>query len=36
LVVPVWLAATHQAGALLLFTLALNVNHSLRAETVSR
>lgn len=29
LVVPTWLAATHQAGALVLFTLALNVNHSL-------
>lgn len=32
LVVPVWLAATHQAGALLLFTLALNACHSLRIE----
>jgi len=31
-VVPVWLAVTHQAGALVLFTLALAVCHSLRAE----
>lgn len=29
LVVPVWLAVTHQAGALVLFTLALNVCHAL-------
>jgi len=29
LVVPTWLAATHQAGALVLFTIALYVNHSL-------
>ncbi|MCK5091531.1 MAG: COX15/CtaA family protein [Gammaproteobacteria bacterium] len=31
LAVPVTLAATHQAGALVLFTLALLVNHQLRA-----
>jgi cytochrome c oxidase assembly protein subunit 15 len=30
LVVPVHLAATHQAGALLLFTIALITNHELR------
>lgn len=29
LVVPTWLAATHQAGALVLFTIALYTNHSL-------
>lgn len=29
-VVPVWLGALHQAGALLLFTLALAVRHALR------
>jgi cytochrome c oxidase assembly protein subunit 15 len=28
--VPVWLGATHQAGALVLFTIALMVNHELR------
>lgn len=30
-VVPVWLGAAHQAGALVLFTLALLLNHELRA-----
>ncbi len=29
LVVPVWLGTTHQGGAVVLFTLALNVNHAL-------
>jgi cytochrome c oxidase assembly protein subunit 15 len=29
LVVPTWLGATHQAGALVLFTSALYVNHAL-------
>jgi heme a synthase len=29
LVVPVWLGALHQAGALLVFTLALSLNHAL-------
>jgi cytochrome c oxidase assembly protein subunit 15 len=32
-VVPVWLAVTHQAGALILFTLALAVCHSLSARS---
>ena len=32
LVVPLPLAAAHQAGALLLFTAALWVNHQLRAQ----
>jgi cytochrome c oxidase assembly protein subunit 15 len=30
LVVPVWLGATHQAGALILFAMALFLNHRLR------
>lgn len=29
-IVPVWLAVTHQGGALVLFTVALFVNHALR------
>jgi len=33
LAVPVTLAATHQAGALVLFTLALLVNHQLRTDS---
>lgn len=33
LAVPVALAATHQAGALVLFTLALLVNHQLRTDS---
>ncbi len=32
LVVPTWLAATHQGGAVVLFTLALNLNHSLLTD----
>jgi cytochrome c oxidase assembly protein subunit 15 len=32
-VVPVWLAVTHQAGALILFTLALAVCHSLSTRS---
>ncbi|HEY4732215.1 MAG TPA: COX15/CtaA family protein [Gammaproteobacteria bacterium] len=32
LVVPTWLAVTHQAGALVLFSLALNACHSLGAR----
>ena len=30
LVVPTWLAVTHQGGAMVLFSLALFANHSLR------
>ena len=36
LVVPVALAAAHQAGALLLFTAALCVNHALRSSKASK
>lgn len=32
LVVPTWLGATHQGGAVVLFTLALNVNHALLTD----
>lgn len=31
LIVPVWLGATHQAGALLVLTIALQLNHRLRS-----
>ena len=30
--VPVWLAASHQGGAVLLFAAALNLNHALRVD----
>jgi cytochrome c oxidase assembly protein subunit 15 len=30
LIIPTWLAVTHQGGAMLLFTLALFTNHALR------
>jgi cytochrome c oxidase assembly protein subunit 15 len=33
LIVPVWLGAMHQAGALLVLTLALYLSHSLRGDT---
>jgi cytochrome c oxidase assembly protein subunit 15 len=33
-VVPVPLAAAHQAGALLLFTVALGINHALSRKSV--
>jgi cytochrome c oxidase assembly protein subunit 15 len=36
LFVPVALAATHQAGALVVFTLALALNHALRAAPAAR
>lgn len=32
MVVPTWLAVTHQGGAMLLFTLALFTNHALRQD----
>ncbi len=34
LIVPTWLGVTHQAGAMLLFTAALFVNHTLRKNEV--
>lgn len=36
MVVPVWLAATHQGGAVVLFCAALNVNHLLRGAPATR
>jgi cytochrome c oxidase assembly protein subunit 15 len=36
MVVPVWLAATHQGGAVVLFCVALYVNHLLRGSPATR